>query len=299
MFRVPDAFKVKTMLREIADFFAQIQEELERWISKRMLKAIVFLFASAVLLMVLGGSIAIFEYRTSWFAEQIGDVLADTNIRRRAVGSIWTQLRGRAEVQETLDDGATFSLPESGDGLPAAVSVGRFRMDRVPEGGMPGFVAVWRTQVASGQQREMPEVVESLRIFRIGLALLEAAALPDVRYRGRVRQEIAALYQQVGDVGEVEAAAGDSVMAVPADSVRAAVVAELAREITDRVRREEQAALLEDYRVGRVGQILLQRGLGLYQGEVSYHDPETSRITFEIKPEQVARIFKVDISENE
>ncbi len=268
----------------MANFFEQVQEKVERRISKRVLKAVASLFTASLLLMVLGGTAATLEYRTNWIAKWVGNVLTDTNARRRTVGGVWVQLRARAEAQETFDGGAAVSLPESREGLPEAVSAGRFEMERVPETGMPGFVAVWRTPIGSGEQRDMPELVESLRIFRAGLALLEAAALPDVRYRGRVQQEVAALYRQVGGV--------DEVVQVAADSVVAAVAAELAREITDRLRREEQAVVLKDYRAGRVGQILLQRGLGRYEGEVSYHDPETPGVSFEIAPEQVARIFR-------
>ncbi len=275
----------------MASFFERVREKVERRISRRVLRAVASLFAVCVLLMVLGGTAATFEYRTNWIAKWVGNVLADTNTYRRAAGGVWAQLRARAEVQGTFEGEAAVFLPEGGEGLPEAVSGGRFEMERVPETGMPGFVAVWRTPVGSEAQRDVPELVESLRIFRAGLALLEAAAFPDVRYRGRVRQEVAALYRQVGGA--------DEVTEVYADSVKAAVAAELAREITDRLRREEQAVMRKGYRAGRVGQVLLQRGLGRYEGEISYHDPEIPGVSFEVAPEQIARIFKVDIPEDE
>ena len=259
---------------------------------RQLLKPLGLLCLAGLLFTALGAGAAYYEYRTNRFAGWVGAVLADTNASRHTSGRVWKQLRSRAAVEAALGERAA-PLPEPGGGLPEAVSLGRFDLNRIPEAGPASYVAIWQTPVDS-EQRDLSEVIQSLRIFRQGLALLEAADLPDVRYRERVRQEIASLYRQTEGV---DTALEEPVDALHPDALRAAVFEELARDITPRLEHAEREALTEAYRTGRIGQILLHRGLGVYHGEISYRDPDIPAITFHVDPAHLAEVLKIDLSD--
>lgn len=272
----------------------RLHKLLERRLEPQRVKVLGILIACAFLLAGVSGGLAYVEYRTNLFAKWIGEALADTNAYRRRAGSLWQQLRARAQVREALDH----TTPAEGvpDGaLPAAVADGRFQVERVPVSGMPTFLAVWRTPVAGGTQRAMPEVVESMRTYRLGLALLQAARLPDVRYRAQVQERVRAVFREAGDFEW----AGEDSATVPPDSVAATVREALAGEFTAQLREKEIAVLLRQYEAGEVGQVLVQRGVGVYHGTLSYQDPTVPEVSFELMPGQVAEILGVAVVEGE
>ena len=303
-------------------------------VSPRALKAAGILAGGVVLMIGLGAGAGYYEYRTNQVAEWVGALLDRTNARRRPVGRVWQRLRAQAEVQETLDgtEVGWTDLPASGSALPPAVSTGRFEMRRIPDAGMPGYVAIWRTPVPAADQgrRRTPEVVESFRVYQQGLRLLETAVMPEARYRNRARDEVARLYRQLGegdgegvvdggDNGEAmpggrgHSGAGDSTAALPPgmlmttfgdtvaamhpDSLREAVFSELTREVAGRLQREAHARLLADFQVGRVAQMALYRGLGRYQGEATFDDAKTPTVAFEVDVERLVEALRIDVAD--
>ena len=255
---------------------------------RRALKLAAVLFAGCSLAAAFAGGAGYYEYRTNRFAEWIGSRLMDSNPSRPATGRIWQDLRTQAAMREALDHEPAEPVSLPGQKLPDAVAAGRFEAERIPVEGLPGFVAIWRTPIPPGREasRGAPDVVESLRIYRQAHALLEAAAIPEVRYRTRVQREIESLYRQLGRA--------DSADLSNPDSTWEAVSDELAHTITERLRREERERLVLDLEAGRVSHILLNRGLGVYQAEVFHHDPDVPAVAFQVDTERVREALRVE-----
>ena len=225
------------------------------------------------------------EYRNDWIAGWVGIALDRTNARRARTGAIWKRLDARAVVEDTL---RTMEAPAVREGLlPDAVAGARFDLERVPETGMPSLIAVWRTELTRGASREARELIGSFGAFNQGLSLLKLASLPEARYQNLVQQRVDALYRHAGGTGWRERA--DSLEIE--DAIRGEVRERLAGEIVEQLRSEERNRLIEDYRSGRVSQILVQSGLGSYHGELVYVDPERNSVLFELHSGVVAELL--------
>jgi hypothetical protein len=237
-----------------------------------------------VLLLSMSAMLSVYlEYRNNWIAGWVGEALDRNNERRARTGAIWKRLDARAAARDSF---GTVEAPVAG-GLPKAVADARFDMDRVPETGLPSFVAVWRTELSVNASRETRELIGSASAFNLGLSLLRKAGLPDVRYRARIRRRVDALYRHAG---ETEWRAEADSMAI-ADSIRADVRERLAGDFVEQFRSEERQRLMEEYKSGLVSQILIQSGLGIYHGELVYVDPERASVRFEVEPGGIAALF--------
>ena len=254
----------------------------ERWSPLRF-RNLAYPVAVVLLLSMSGVLSAYLEYRNNWIAGWVGEVLDRNNERRARTGAIWKHLGARAEVRDSL---RTVEAPVAG-GLPRAVADARFDLDRVPETGMPSFIAVWRTGLLENASRETRELIGSVSDFKKGLSLLRMADLPDVRYRARIRRRIDALYRHAG---ESEWRAEADAIAI-ADSIRADVRERLERGFIEQFRSDERQRLVEEYQSGLVSQILIQSGLGNYHGELVYVDPERGSVRFEVQPGAIEGLF--------
>ena len=254
----------------------------ERWSPLRF-RNLAYPVAVVLLLSMSGALAAYLEYRNNWIAGCVGEALDRNNQRRARTGAIWKHLDARAEVNDSL---RTVEAPVAG-GLPRAVADARFDLDRVPETGMPAFIAVWRTGLLENARRETRELIGSVSAFKKGLSLLRMASLPDVRYRARIRRQVDALYRHAGET-EWRAEADSLTIA---DSIRTDVRERLARSFIEQFRSDERQRLLEAYRSGLVSQILIQSGLGIYHGEMVYVDPERASVGFEVKHGVIEGLF--------
>ena len=230
-----------------------------------------------------GALFAFLEYRTNCIAIWVGEALDRNNSRRAMSGALWERLDARAQVRDSLQ---AVETPVVG-GLPGAVAEARFDVDRVPESGMPSFVAVWRTERSRNTGPETPELLKSVRAFNLGLSLLKSAVLPDLRFRDRIRRRVDALYRHAGGTERRDEA--DTV--VVADSILADVRERLERVFVEQFRSEERNRLVEEFRSGRVRQILVQSGLGAYHGELVYVDPERAPVRFDVESGEMDALF--------
>lgn len=244
---------------------------------------LVYPAAGAVLLSGAGALIAFAEYRTSCIAIWIGEALDRNNARRATSGALWKRLDARAQMRDSLQ---TVVTPVAA-GLPDAVTDARFDMDRVPESGLPSLIAVWRTERSGNRGPETRELLQSVNAFNLGLSLLQLAKLPDVRYRVRIRSRVDALYRHASETAQRDEA--DSMIVT--DSIRADVRERLERVFVEQFRSDERNRLMEDFRSGRVSQILIQSGLGAYHGELVYVDPERAPVRFEVDSEGMDERF--------
>jgi len=251
------------------------------WLRLHRSKKAILLLGAICALTAIIGLCTYAEYRTNLGAKALGDLLAASNSRRHRAGSLWGRVAAREIVKQSLD---TLEILEARSALPAAVTLARFEIDRVPKEGIPAFLAVWRTPLGPDDRRTMPEITQSLRIYRQTLALLKVWQLPDVRYLTAARDQISALYRQTG---EFDWADDDSLRAGEADTVRSAVQGELSRVFIDQLKAEERERLLDAYLAGEISQVILQRGAGVYHGEISFVDPAVPPIAFEISPGEV------------
>ena len=239
--------------------------------------------AGVVLLGTAGALFAFLEYRTNGIAIWVGEALDRNNARRAMSGALWTRLDARAQVRDSLK---TLENPAVG-GLPDAVADARFDVDRVPESGMPSFIAVWRTERSRNEGRETRELLKSVRAFSLGLSLLKVAVLPDVRFRDRIRSRVDALYRHAGETERH----GDADTVNVADSIRADVRERLERVFVEQFRSDERNRLVQEFRTGRVSQILIQSGLGIYRGELVYVDPERAPVRFDVESGAMDALF--------
>lgn len=246
------------------------------------------------LLSTTGIALAYYEYHTNTLAAWMGNVLADTNLKRQTTGTIWQHLQSREKVLKTLDQTSTNEVPEIPTGLPEAVARSRFELRRAPETGLPGYWALWNTRLTPQERENRPvhDVISSLHRYRLGLPLLKAIDLPDTRYRARVKQELDHLYQQAGDL-TLEPTEDDTLAWFSPDSLKAAVYETLNQDMLHQFEKEEQAALIQDFQAGLIHQILLHRGLGSYRGELTFHDPQRPTITFRLSPKLLAEALHI------
>lgn len=255
----------------------------DREFSRSIFRKLLYPAAGAVLLSAAGALFAILEYRTNCIATWLGQELDRNNARRAMSGALWKRLDARAQVRDALQTVVTSVAA----GLPDAVTDARFDVDRVPESGLPSFIAVWRTERPGNEGRETRELLSSVHAFNLGLSLLRMAVLPDVRYRARIRSQVDALYRHAGETAQRDEA--DSM--VVADSIRADVRERLERVFVEQFRSDERKRLMEEFRSGRVSQILIQSGLGTYHGELVFVDPERAPVRFEVESEGMDERF--------
>ena len=230
-----------------------------------------------ILVVLFCAGVAWSEYRTYWFARQLGAYLLSTNALRPQTGAVWQRIRARAQTQQNLDAVDPMPIPLSG--LPIAVARYRFECSRVPEIGEASYVAIDKTPWPDGDPnaRALGEVIASLRAYRQGLRIVEALHLPDVHFHARVRNRF----------DHLDAGFGDGA----SDSVKAAVFAELATDLIPDLRQRERAALVDAYQNGRIAQIFLFWDLGHFRGEL-YRDEGHVPIAFEIDSRAVSEIVK-------
>lgn len=255
----------------------------DRDFSPLRFRKLLYTAAGVVLLGTACALFAFLEYRSNCIAIWVGEELDRNNARRAMYGALWKRLDAQVQVRDSL---RAVETPVA-RGLPDAVADARFGVDRVPESGLPSFIAVWRTERAGNEQRETRELLKSVRAFNLGLALLKLAVLPDVRFRARIRKRVDALYRHAGDAGRH----GEADTAVVADSIRADVREQLERVFVEQFRLDERKLLVEEFRSGRVSQILIQSGLGTYHGELVYVDPERAPVRFNVESGEIDALF--------
>ncbi len=243
---------------------------------------------------VAGGAVALAalvyaEHRVGLGARMIGRVLAATNGLRQPAGEVWEQVQGHTAVKDSLAEIHPASLPAS-QGIPSAVARARFEIDEVPGEHLPGFLAVWRTPLseADAQMRRPPELVESIRAYRVAVSLLEVASIPASNYAVRAQEQLDALYRSAGGRNVIESVEGDSLSGTPVNSIRVSVAPILVQEYTRGMQEEDRARLLEELREGLIAQIIVMPALGIYSGEVEYHDATVPSVSLEITPQDLA-----------
>lgn len=254
-----------------------------RWLPLRYRK-VAYPVAGLLLISLFAVFAACLEYRNDWIAGWVGIALDRTNARRARTGAIWKRLDARAVVKDTL---RTMEAPAVREGLPDAVAGARFDLERVPETGRPSLIAVWRTELSTGASRDTRELIRSVSAYNQGLSLLKSASLPGARYQTLVQQRVDALYRHAG--GTEWRARADSLEI--ADSIRADVRERLAGDIVEHLRSDERNRLIEEYRSGRVSQIIVQSGLGSYHGELAYVDAERTSVIFELHPGAIEELL--------
>ena len=266
---------IKAVLRH---FFAGLRrvQSLRPWV------------ATLILLALLGVGIAWSEYHTNWFARRLGAFLLSTNALRPQSGALWKDIQAQARTRQAID--TTDPLPIPRAGLPSPVARNRFEGSRVPETGVPSYVAIYKTPLPDVDLNTRPigDVIASLRAYRQGLAIVKALYLPDVHFHAQVRKQIDHLYAQVGDI---ETAAPDSLGVHNPDSLKATVFSELATAVIPDLRQREKDALIHAYQNGQIAQIFLYRDLGHFRGEI-YREESQIPVIFEIETSAVSEILE-------
>ena len=246
------------------------------------------LMVTLVLIALLGAGVAWSEYQTNWFARRLGAFLLSINALRPESGALWKDIQAQVRTQQAIDTADPLPVPRAG--LPDAVTRSRFEGSRVPESGVPGYVAIYKIPLPGVDLNTRPlgDVIASLRVYRQGLAIVKALHLPDVYFHAEVRKQIDYLYAQVGDI---EAVAPDTLGVTDPDSLKAAVFSELATAVIPDLRLREKDALITAYQNGQIAKILLYRDLGRFRGEL-FREGSQVPVVFEIEAGAVSEIVE-------
>ena len=246
------------------------------------------LAVTLLLVALIGAGAAWSEYHTNWFARRLGVFLLSTNALRPESGALWKDIQAQARTQQAID--ALDPVPVQRAGLPDAVTRSRFEGSRVPESGVPGYVAIYKIPLPGVDLNTRPlgDVIASLRVYRQGLAIVKALHLPDVYFHAEVRKQIDYLYAQVGDI---EAVVPDTLGVTDPDSLKAAVFFELAAAVIPDLRQREKDALIDAYENGEIAQIFLYRDLGRFRGEL-FREGSRVPVVFEIEAGAVSEIVE-------
>ncbi len=268
-------------------FFARFQRWL-RCVALRRVRYLRPLMVTLVLIALLGAGVAWSEYQTNWFARRLGAFLLSVNALRPQSGALWQDIQAQARIQQAID--ASDPLPVPRSDLPDAVTRSRFEGSRVPEDGVPDYVAIYKIPLPSVDLNTRPlgDVIASLRVYRQGLAIVKALYLPDVHFHAEVRKQIDYLYAQVGDI---EAVVPDTLSVTDPDSLKAAVFFELAAAVIPDLRQREKDALIDAYENGEIAQIFLYRDLGRFRGEL-FREGSRVPVVFEIEAGAVSEIVE-------
>ena len=270
-------------------FCARFQRWLRRVrVALRRVKYLRPLMVTLALIALLGAGVAWSEYQTNWFARRLGAFLLSINALRPESGALWQDIQAQARTQQAID--ASDPLPVQRAGLPDAVTHSRFEGSRVPESGVPSYVAIYKIPLPGVDLNTRPlgDVIASLRVYRQGLAIVKALYLPDVHFQAEVRKQIDHLYAEVGDI---EAVAPDTLGVTDPDSLKADVFLEFATAIIPDLRLREKKALIEAYENGQIAQIFLYRDLGRFRGEL-FREGSQVPVVFEIEASAVSEIVK-------
>ena len=277
----------------IKAMFFHFCARFQRWlrdvrVALRRVRYLRSLMVTLVLIALLGAGVAWSEYQTNWFARRLGAFLLSINALRPESGALWKDIQAQARTQQAID--ASDPLPVPRAGLPDAVTSSRFEGSRVPESGVPGYVAIYKIPLPGIDLNTRPlgDVIASLRVYRQGLAIVKALYLPDVHFHAEVRKQIDYLYAQVGDI---EAVAPDTLGVTDPDSLKAAVFSELATAVIPDLRLREKKALIEAYENGQIAQIFLYRDLGRFRGEL-FREGSQVPVVFEIEAGAVSEIVE-------
>lgn len=246
------------------------------------------LAVTLLLVVLIGAGVAWSEYQTNWFARRLGAFLLSINALRPQSGALWQDIQAQARTQQAIDTADPLHVPRAG--LPDAVIRSRFEGSRVPETGVPSYVAIYKIPLPGVDLNTRPlgDVIASLRVYRQGLAIVKALHLPDVYFHAEVRKQMDHLYAQVGDI---ETVAPDSLGVLDPDSLKVAVFLEFATTVIPDLRQREKDALINAYQNGQITQISLYRDLGRFRGEL-FHAGSQVPVVFEIEASAVSEIVE-------
>ena len=281
MIRLPENIKV-VLFRFCTRFQHWLRAVLRR---VRYLRSLV---VTLILVALIGAGVAWSEYQTNWFARRLGAFLLSTNALRPESGALWKDIQAQVRTQQAIDTADPLPMPRTG--LSNAVTSSRFEGSRVPETGVPGYVAIYKIHLPGVDlnTRPLDDVIASLRVYHQGLAIVKALHLPDVYFHAEVRKQIDHLYAQVGDI---ETVAPDSLGVVDPDSLKAAVFLEFATAVIPDLRQREKDALIDAYENGEIAQIFLYRDLGRFRGEL-FREGSRVPVVFEIEASAVSEIVE-------
>ena len=268
-----------------------IQTMLTHLCSPRLLS---FVIALIIITLISAGT-AYIEYRTNWFAQRLGALLLSTNALRPQTGTLWKQILAQSQTQQSIDTKDPLPTPQTG--LPEPVLHNHFAISRVPDTGPPGYVAIYKTPLANTDPnvRSLGDVINSLRIYRQGLAIVKVLHLPDVHFHAQIHRQVEDLYADLGDIQTLApdtAIQVDSLGILDPNSLKAAVFAELAAEIIPNLRKRDHASMIAFYEKGNITQIFLNRDLGRFRGELHFEENLTP-VEFEIDASTVAKIMNL------
>lgn len=290
MIRFPE--NIKAVLFRFSARFQRWLEDVS--VALRRVRYLRSLVVTLILVALIGAGVAWSEYQANWFARRLGAFLLSTNALRPQSGALWKDIQAQVRTQQAIDTADPLPMPEAG--LPNAVTRSRFVGSRVPEDGVPGYVAIYKIPLPGVDLNTRPlgDVIASLRVYRQGLAIVKALHLPDVHFHAEVRKQIEYLYAQVGDIETVtpdSTAWADSLGVVDPDSLKAAVFSELATAVIPDLRQREKDALINAYENGQIAQIFLYRDLGRFRGEF-FREGSQAPVVFEIEAGAVSEIME-------
>jgi hypothetical protein len=239
------------------------------------------------------------DYQTNWFSRRLGVFLENTNHLRPQTGSLWQQIQAQMHTQQTIKF-QDLPLQDVQPGLPDPVRQNQFHLTCIPDIGMPEYIEIAKIPVPDVQisDRSLDDITTSLRTYKQGLSIIDSLKFLDEQFQAQIHAQVEQIYAQMGNINTLSlpdtllGAEGDSVVLIDPDSVKAAVCAELAKQILPDLKQKAKAALLYHYNTDPISQLVLYRDLAGYRGEL-YRQNDNTPLSFELDTEAVLRILNI------
>ncbi len=246
------------------------------------------------------------EYRTNYGARLLGSYLADINITRPSTGRLWELISSEQQARIVLPDSAAVP-PRLPSDLPPLVQSFRLSTDRIPEDGLPGYLAILVEPIPEDRRgaADAPRLIEGSHLHRLGRTIIARATFDPTPFVPEVKRAAAALGKSI-DLTESDAthrstvadtaSSRDSIRALSDDVISTSVVETFTAVLLEERLARFSLTLTAHWDKGRIHQLFINRALGDYQGEIYYASSNSPSVNFRITIDDLSEIVGVPVA---
>ena len=260
--------------------------------ARNILIACVALVTCAITIVIIG----YLEYRTNVVAQALGSYLVDINVSRASTGRLWDQISSEQVARTAIPD-STIRLDTPPSDLPPLVRRNSLSLERIPETGIPGFLAIQVDPVPDRNDIvETHRLIYGSRLARLGRDILERAEFDATAFLNEANSratEMAAGLESEESSTELDTTVATDSTLVSHDAIRASVTETFVGVILEEHAARLKQEALADWYAGHIHQLFLNRALGDHIGELYYADPERSHSRFRLPNATASELFDV------
>ncbi len=277
----------------------------------KILRPALYVAGTLAAIACLAAAAGYLEYRTNVVAKVLGDYLAGTNRSRASTGRLWELIASENEARRALPDSIS-TVDEIPSDLPANVRYNRLSLERIPEVGMPGYLAILAHAVPPAERDivDTRRLVDGSRHHRLGRSVLDHAKFDATAFTQEARRQATEMARKL-DASDLQTALKSDIRITGAtieredslrtpeaslrtlslDSISTSVIETFVSVILEDRLDRLKTRILKEWDDGQIEQLFLNHGLGAFEGELYYSDQTRPRITFRVSSENVAAIL--------